>query len=76
MRQMKNRSTPRQVSPSSQRAKSAYHLKLREQEMEDLLSAVGMAIRVAKQIHKDSPNFRRALDRLNKKLWKTKRRTK
>lgn len=40
---------------------------LTEQETEDLASAVSIALESKK--HKDSPNFQRALKRLDKKVW-------
>lgn len=41
-----------------------------EQEFEDLLSAMGMAIREADKTAKDSPQFRKALHKINRQLWK------
>lgn len=43
-------------------------VELTEQQMNDLLSAVSFTLR---KHPKDSPNFLKALERVNKKLWKS-----
>lgn len=53
--------------------KTIYGINLSESEMEDLLSCMSIAIRVAKDIHKDSPKFLKDLEKLNKKIWTIKR---
>jgi hypothetical protein len=39
------------------------------QEFDDLKSVFSLAIRQAKKDHKDSPNFLKAIKRMNKSLW-------
>lgn len=40
-----------------------------EQELEDVLSAFGMAIPLAEAVHGDSPKFRKSLNKINRGLW-------
>lgn len=49
------------------RNKEIKEVKFKPQEYEDLLSAVGIAIKNAQE---DSPQFKKALERLSKKLWR------
>jgi hypothetical protein len=41
------------------------------QEVEDILSCISIALAQKKKgLHKDSPKFWKAIEKLNKKLWK------
>ena len=40
------------------------------QELEDLRNIAGLAIGAARKTHRDSPKFLRAIERLNRSLWK------
>lgn len=42
-------------------------LNLRPQELEDLLSAIGLARELAEVLHADSPLFRKALKKLDER---------
>ena len=55
--------------------KPKYQIELTEQQFEDLLSAMSLAIKAAAKVHKDSPKFLSALERLKKKLWTIKKKS-
>lgn len=49
---------------------------LHDEELEDLRSMASLAIRQANEDHRDSPQFRKALHKIQRQLWKIRNRGK